>query len=170
MWCETSVEPTSVISCEKSGPDYFVKPTVIVDVDQTHRIVQEEIFGPVLVPSAVPWNTRLPAVLRVPPFQQCLNYKWNSNLATGYSYGHLDNFYSQHLVNLTYVLPVTTGQSLKTGLRFAHSTDDGGSNVDNNVIGAMFTYNLGGHALGLGYQGMSGDTSYAYVNGTDASW
>jgi hypothetical protein len=97
-----------------------------------------------------------------------LNYKWTSNLATGYSYGHLDNLYSQHLVNLTYVLPVTTGQSLKTDLRFARSTDDGGSNVDNNAIGAMFTYNLGGHALGLGYQRMSGDTGYAYINGTDA--
>lgn len=97
-----------------------------------------------------------------------LNYKWTSNLATGYSYGHLDTLYSQHLVNLTYMLPVTTGQSLKTDLRFARSTDDGGSNVDNNAIGAMFTYNLGGHAFGLGYQGMSGDTGYAYVNGTDA--
>ncbi|MBB3241989.1 hypothetical protein FHW68_003526 [Pseudomonas sp. Tn43] len=97
-----------------------------------------------------------------------LNYKWTSNLATGYSYGHLDNFYSQHLVNLTYVLPVTTGQSLKTDLRFARSTDDGGSNIDNNAIGAMFTYSLGSHALGLGYQDMSGDTGYAYVNGTDA--
>ncbi|VVO41670.1 Porin-like protein NicP [Pseudomonas fluorescens] len=97
-----------------------------------------------------------------------LNYKWTSNLATAYSYGHLDNFYSQHLVNLTYMLPVTTGQSLKTDLRFAHSTDDGGSNVDNNALGAMFTYNLGGHAFGLGYQGMSGDTGYAYVNGADA--
>ncbi|WP_223455544.1 MULTISPECIES: OprD family porin [unclassified Pseudomonas] len=97
-----------------------------------------------------------------------LNYKWTSNLATAYSYGHLDNFYSQHLVNLTYMLPVTTGQSLKTDLRFARSTDDGGSNVDNNAFGAMFTYNVGGHAFGLGYQGMSGDTGYAYVNGADA--
>ncbi|WP_223448023.1 MULTISPECIES: OprD family porin [Pseudomonas] len=97
-----------------------------------------------------------------------LNYKWTGNLATAYSYGHLDNFYSQHLVNLTYMLPVTTGQSLKTDLRFARSTDDGGSNVDNNAFGAMFTYNLGGHAFGLGYQGMSGDTGYAYVNGADA--
>ncbi|VVO07863.1 OprD family porin [Pseudomonas fluorescens] len=97
-----------------------------------------------------------------------LNYKWNSNLNTGYSYGHLDNLYSQHMVNLTYVLPVTQGQSFKTDLRFARSTDDGGSNVDNRALGAMFTYNLGSHALGLGYQGMSGDTGFAYVNGSDA--
>jgi len=97
-----------------------------------------------------------------------LNYKWTSNLATGYSYGHLDNFYSQHLVNLTYVLPVTTGQSLKTDLRYARSTDDGGSNVDNRALGAMLTYSIGGNAFGLGYQAMSGDTGYAYINGSDA--
>ena len=97
-----------------------------------------------------------------------LNYKWTSNLTTGYAYGHLDNLYSQHMVNLTYLLPVTTGQSFKTDLRFARSTDDGGSNVDNRALGAMFTYALGGHAFGLGYQGMSGDTGYAYINGTDA--
>jgi hypothetical protein len=97
-----------------------------------------------------------------------LNYKWNSNLNTGYSYGHLDNLYSQHMVNLTYVLPVTQGQSFKSDLRFARSTDEGGSNVDNRALGAMFTYNLGGHALGLGYQGMSGGTGFTYVNGSDA--
>jgi hypothetical protein len=97
-----------------------------------------------------------------------LNYKWTSSLSTGYSYGHLDNFYNQHLVNLTYVLPVTAGQSLKSDLRFARSTDEGGSNVDNRAFGAMFTYALGGHAFGLGYQAMSGDTGYAYINGTDA--
>ncbi|ELS25537.1 Tricarboxylate porin OpdH [Metapseudomonas furukawaii] len=32
----------------------------------------------------------------------------------------------------------------------------------------MFTYAFGGHALGLGYQRMSGDTGFAYVNGSDA--
>lgn len=97
-----------------------------------------------------------------------LNYKWTPTLATGYSYGHLDNFYSQHMVNLTHVLPIATGQSFKTDLRFARSTDDGGSNVDNKALGAMFTYSLGGNAFGLGYQGMSGDTGFAYINGTDA--
>lgn len=96
-----------------------------------------------------------------------LNYKWNGNLSTGYSYGHLDNFYSQHLVNLTYVLPITQGQSLKSDLRYARSSEDGNSNVDNRALGAMLTYNVGGHALGLAYQQMRGDTGYAYINGSD---
>ncbi|QOT82153.1 aldehyde dehydrogenase family protein [Cupriavidus basilensis] len=36
------------------GPGYFVKPTVMVDVDQKGPLVQEEIFGPVLV--AMPFD------------------------------------------------------------------------------------------------------------------
>lgn len=40
---------------EQYGPGYFVKPTVIVDADQKGPLVQEEIFGPVLV--AIPFDT-----------------------------------------------------------------------------------------------------------------
>ena len=50
----------------------------------------------------------------------------------------------------------------------ARSTDDGSSNVDNNAFGAMFTYSLSGHSFGAAYQKMSGDTGFAYINGTDA--
>ena len=39
---------------EGFGPGYVVKPTVIGDVDQRHRLVQEEICGPVLV--AMPFD------------------------------------------------------------------------------------------------------------------
>lgn len=47
----------ATIACggEGYGPGYFVRPTVIVDVNQQHRLVQEEIFGPVLV--AMPFDT-----------------------------------------------------------------------------------------------------------------
>ena len=64
-------------------------------------------------------------------------------------------------------MPLGDKQSLKTDLRYARSTDEGNSNVDNKAFGAMFTYAFGGHALGVGYQSMSGDTGYAYINGTD---
>ncbi|HXH02029.1 MAG TPA: aldehyde dehydrogenase family protein [Candidatus Competibacteraceae bacterium] len=36
------------------GPGYFVRPTVLVDVAQNARVVQEEIFGPVVV--AMPFD------------------------------------------------------------------------------------------------------------------
>lgn len=94
-------------------------------------------------------------------------YKWNDQLSTGYHYGELDGFYKQHIVNLIHVLPIADKQSLKTDLRFARSKDDGSSNVDNKAFGAMFTYALNFHSFGLGYQSMSGDTGYAYVNATD---
>ncbi len=96
------------------------------------------------------------------------SYKWNDQLTTAYSYGNLDEFYKQHIVNLTHVLPLADKQSLKSDIRYARSTDDGShSNVDNKALGAMFTYSLGGHAFGAGYQRMSGDTGFAYVNVTD---
>ncbi len=97
-----------------------------------------------------------------------LSYKWNDQLTSGYGFGRLDDFYRQHMLTLNHLLPLGNGQSLKSDLRFAHSSDEGGSNVDNQAFGALFTYAFGGHAVGLGYQRMSGDTGFAYVNGSDA--
>nr|ACP17939.1 putative outer membrane porin [Pseudomonas nitroreducens] len=94
-------------------------------------------------------------------------YNWTKNFSTGYHYGQLSDFYKQHFVTMGWTLPITDGQSLKTDLRYAKSTDDGGSNVDNKAINGMVTYNLGYNAFGLGYQKMSGDTGFAYINGTD---
>ncbi len=95
------------------------------------------------------------------------SYKWNDSLSTGYHYGELDDFYKQHYFSAVHLLPLGDKQSFKSDLRFARSTDEGSSNVDNKAFGAMFTYALGGHAFGLGYQSMSGDTGFAYINGTD---
>src|SRR3990167_1535642 len=96
-----------------------------------------------------------------------LSYKWQDNLSTAYHYGELEELYKQHIFNVVHVLPIADQQSFKTDLRYARSTDDGSSNIDNKAFGAMFTYALSGHKLGLGYQKMSGDTGYAYLNGTD---
>ncbi|KHK61559.1 OprD family porin [Pseudomonas frederiksbergensis] len=97
-----------------------------------------------------------------------LSYKWSDNLTTGYGYGRLENFYRQHQLNLNYLLPLGAGQSLKSDLRFARSSNEGGSNIDNKSFSGMVTYTNDGHALGLGYQRMSGETGFAYVNGSDA--
>ena len=55
-YIEKGRESGATIACggEQFGPGFFVKPTVIVDVDQKHSLVQEEIFGPVLV--AMPFD------------------------------------------------------------------------------------------------------------------
>jgi len=61
-YIETGRESGATIACggEQFGPGYFVKPTVIVDVDQKHSLVQEEIFGPVLV--AIPFDDEADAL------------------------------------------------------------------------------------------------------------
>ncbi|MAF87306.1 MAG: outer membrane porin, OprD family, partial [Pseudomonas sp.] len=94
-------------------------------------------------------------------------YDWSPQLATSYYYGGLDGIYDQHNLNVVHVLPLGESQSFKTDLRYVRSTDDGGSNVDNDAFGALFTYKHGGHAFTGGYQHMSGDTGFAYVAGGD---
>ncbi|MCH3026184.1 porin OpdQ, partial [Listeria monocytogenes] len=76
-------------------------------------------------------------------------------------------FYKQHYLGLVHTLPIADKQSLKSDIRWARSTDAGSSNVDHKALNAMFTYSLGYHAFGVGYQKMSGDTGFAYINGAD---
>ncbi|MBS7662837.1 OprD family porin [Pseudomonas lalucatii] len=96
------------------------------------------------------------------------SYKLTQDLTAAYYHSNLEDLYKQNSFNLVHVLPLGDKQSLKTDLRYARSTDDGSrSNVDNKALGAMLTYGLGGHSFGLGYQKMSGDTGFAYINGTD---
>ncbi len=95
------------------------------------------------------------------------NFMWSKTLSTGYHYAQLDDLYKQHYLTMMHVLPIAEGQALKSDLRWARSTDDGSSNVDNQMLGAMFTYSMGAHAFGLSYQKMSGDTGFANVQGTD---
>ncbi|SDL15143.1 OprD family porin [Pseudomonas indica] len=94
-------------------------------------------------------------------------YQWTPALSTSYYYGGLDGIYKQHLVNLVYQLPLGETQSLKSDIRFARSRDDGGSNVDNDAFGALFTYRLGPQSFTASYQYLSGDTGFAYIAGSD---
>jgi hypothetical protein len=94
-------------------------------------------------------------------------YQFSPELTGSYYYGGLDGIYYQHNMQLVHVMPIGDNQSFKTDLRYVRSTDDGGSNVDNNAFGALFTYKIGGHGFTGGYQKMSGDTGFAYVSGGD---
>ncbi len=95
------------------------------------------------------------------------SYKWNDQLTTGYHFGQLDGVYKQHIVNGVFTLPIAEGQSLRTDLRFAKTSEDESSGIDNRAISGMLTYQLGYNSFGLGYQKMSGDTGYAYLLLTD---
>ncbi len=62
------------------GPGFFVQPTVVVDVDQRSTLVQEEIFGPVLV--AMPFDTIEEAVRIANDSQYGLGASiWSNNLS-----------------------------------------------------------------------------------------
>lgn len=66
---------------ESFGPGYFVKPTVVVDVEQESTLVQEEIFGPVLV--CIPFDTPEEAVRLANDNVYGLGASiWSNNLST----------------------------------------------------------------------------------------
>jgi hypothetical protein len=94
-------------------------------------------------------------------------YQFSPELTGSYYYGGLDGIYKQHNTQLVHIMPIGDNQSFKSDLRYVRSTDDGGSNVDNNAFGALFTYRIGGHGFTGGYQKMSGDTGFAYISGGD---
>lgn len=96
-----------------------------------------------------------------------LNYKWNDSLATGYTFGRLEDLYKQHAIDVVHVLPLGDKRSLKTDLRFSRSTNDGNFNVDNKSFSGMTTYNFGFNKLGFSYQKMTGSTGFAYIQGSD---
>ncbi|HBS81298.1 MAG: outer membrane porin, OprD family [Pseudomonas sp.] len=95
------------------------------------------------------------------------SYKLLDNLTGSYYYSNLEEAYKQHSFNVVHVQPLGEGQSLKTDLRYARSSDDGSSTVDNKALGGMVTYSVSGHSFGLAYQEMRGDTGFAYLDGTD---
>ena len=96
-----------------------------------------------------------------------VDYKWNDSLTTGYNYGRLQDMYKQQILTAVHLLPLGEQRSLKTDLRASRSTSDGDIRVDNRAFSGMMTYNFGFNKLGLGYQKMTGDTGYAYIQGTD---
>lgn len=122
------------------------------------------------------------------------DYAFNKSLVGQYYYGKLDDFYSQHFAGLVHTLALPVG-SLKSDLRYWYSDSDGknasasgrndgytttgyyGRNaagtgitrgeVDNQTWSAAFTYSLGGHAFTAGYQQITGDSSFPFINQGD---
>jgi hypothetical protein len=121
------------------------------------------------------------------------DYKVSKDLMLQYYYGNLEDFYKQHFLGLTHNWAIGPG-ALKTDLRYFHSGSDGKNGsvagraegyrgqgeinaantvstteVDNNTWSAFFTYTLGGHALSGGYQQVSGDSAFPFLNQGDGS-
>ena len=124
------------------------------------------------------------------------DYKLTKDLTAQYYYGNLKEFYEQHFLGLTHNWALPAG-ALKTDLRYFDSSSDGknasaagraegyvsngyyGLNakgkavtkgeVDNRAWSALFTYTLGGHSLSAGYQQLSGDSAFPFLNQGDGA-
>lgn len=97
-----------------------------------------------------------------------VNYIWgDTGLSTGYNYAKFYGEYKQHILNGVYTMHIDDNQSLKADLRYAKTSEDAKSGIDNKAFSSMLTYKLGYNSFGLGYQKMSGDTGYAYIQLTD---
>ena len=98
-----------------------------------------------------------------------LDYQFAKGFSGRYYAAELDDIYRQHFFGLLASQPLGSG-SLSADVRLMLSKDNGAANagkIDNQAFNAMLTYAIAGHKLGLGFQDMSGDTGYAYIDGSD---
>ncbi|MBT0622751.1 OprD family outer membrane porin [Pseudomonas fluorescens] len=97
------------------------------------------------------------------------DYKFADKITGSYHFAQLDDVYRQHFLGLVASRPVGPG-TFGADLRLAISDDTGsarGGNIDNKSLNGLFSYALNGHKLSAGYQHMSGDSAFPYVDGSD---
>jgi hypothetical protein len=120
------------------------------------------------------------------------DYKISKDLTAQYYYGNLEDFYTQHFLGLIHNYALGGG-NLKTDLRYFYSDSDGknasvagraegyrssgywtpgersSGEVDNRTWSALFTYSHSGHELSAGYQQVSGDSAFPFLNQGDGA-
>jgi len=97
------------------------------------------------------------------------DYKLTDKITGSYHFAQLDQVYRQHFAGLTASQPVGPG-TFGADLRLAVSDDQGaarGGEIDNTSLNGIVSYSLSGHKLSAGYQHMSGDTAFPYIDGSD---
>ncbi|MBV7524384.1 OprD family porin [Pseudomonas sp. PDM29] len=98
-----------------------------------------------------------------------LDYKLTDKITGSYHFAQLDEVYNQHFLGLIASQPFGPG-TFGTDLRFAISDDQGearGGKIDNKSLNGLVSYALSGHKFSAGYQHMSGDSAFPYVDGAD---
>jgi len=98
-----------------------------------------------------------------------LDYQFSEGVTGRYYFADLDDIYRQHFFGLQTSHALGDG-TLSTDLRLTLSDDSGAANagkIDNRALNGMVSYAISGHKFGLGYQDMSGDTGFAYIDGSD---
>lgn len=93
-------------------------------------------------------------------------YSFSRNLSATYYGGEMRDFYRQQFFGLVYSQPLGSGV-LTSDLRYFNSRDAGAARngaVDSDMFSGLFTYRVGGHALGVGYQKLFGTTALPYTS------
>ncbi|QJD58744.1 OprD family porin [Pseudomonas sp. gcc21] len=85
-------------------------------------------------------------------------------------YARMQDNYSQHYANILHDWKLTENLTLRSDIRYFDSSDQGGTNVDNQNLAGMFTLLRGGHALGLAWQEQDGDTGMPFISGGTDPW
>ncbi|WAH56395.1 OprD family porin [Pseudomonas silvicola] len=100
-------------------------------------------------------------------------YRLTPGLAASYYYARMEDIYRQHFIGLVHDLPLGDTVKLRSDLRYFTTREQGnedyrgasrvdGGRIDNRFFNGMVTLNRGPHALGIGYQNLSGDGDFAY--------
>lgn len=95
-------------------------------------------------------------------------YALTPSLSATYFYAQLEDIYKQNYFGVTHNANLGNGFGLKTELRYYDNNEDGHAlygNIDNHTWGAMTTLKKNGHAFGVGYQRMLGDSAFPTLNG-----
>jgi len=98
-----------------------------------------------------------------------VDYKFTDKITGSYHFAQLDEVYNQHFLGLVASQPFGPG-TFASDLRFAISDDQGearGGKIDNKSLNGLLSYALSGHKFSAGYQHMSGDSAFPYVDGSD---
>ncbi len=81
------------------------------------------------------------------------DYRLTPALTASLHQGRLKDIYRQTFAGLVHTLDLGGQRSLKSDLRFARASEDGGfRELDNRAFGALFSLRLGAHAVAAGYQ------------------
>lgn len=97
------------------------------------------------------------------------DYQFTDNLAGRYHYAQLDEVYRQHFVGLLASYPLGPGK-FSADVRLAISDDQGearGGEIDNRAFNGMLGYAIGANKFSLGWQRMSGDSAFPYIDGSN---
>ena len=97
------------------------------------------------------------------------DYSFAKGLTGRYYYADVEDIYRQHFLGLLASQPLGGG-TLSADLRLSISDDSGSAKagkVDNNAWNGLLSYAHSGHKVGLGYQHLTGDTGFAYLDGSD---